>query len=118
MEVRAFVERFLRSVNASNTDDFIACFASDATAFFPSAAARRTGTDAIRKAVQPTFAQGPRNPPAQLDDLVITMQGRMAVASFDASNGTMHSRRTLVLQQISGEWKIIHLHASNVVESN
>jgi uncharacterized protein (TIGR02246 family) len=117
-EVRAFVARFVQSVNASNTDAFVGCFASDATAFFPSGAtaARRTGVDAIRKAVQPVFAQGPRNPPAQLTDLVITIDAGMAVASFDASDGVAHSRRTLVLQKIAGEWKIIHLHASNVSE--
>jgi len=120
VEVRAVVERFLQAVNASNTDDFVACFASDATAFFPSSASasRRTGSEEIRKAVQPVFAQGPRNPPAQLSDLVMTAQGSTAVASFDAVSGTLHSRRTLVLQKISGAWKIIHLHASNVTDAN
>ena len=118
-DVRVFVERFVQSVNASNTDDFVACFAPDASAFFPSGAtaARRTGLDAIRKAVQPVFAQGPRNPPAQLKDLIITTTAEMAVASFDASDGAAHSRRTLVLQRLAGEWKIVHLHASNVIEN-
>ena len=118
-DVRIFVERFVQSVNASKTDDFVACFAPDASAFFPSGAtaARRTGLDAIRKAVQPVFAQGPRNPPAQLKDLIITTTADMAVASFDASDDVVHSRRTLVLQRMAGEWKIIHLHASNVSEA-
>jgi ketosteroid isomerase-like protein len=118
--IREFVERFVQAVNSSNTDDFMTCFAPSATAFFPSgaSASRRSGVDAIRKAVQPVFALGPRDPPARLADLVITTQDGMAVASFDASDGATHSRRTLVLRQYAGEWKIVHLHASNVVEGN
>jgi uncharacterized protein (TIGR02246 family) len=120
VEVRAFVERFVQSVNASDTDAFVACFATDATAFFPSGAtaSRRTGSEAIRRSVRPVFAQGPRNPPAQLTDLVITVQDAMAVASFDARDGATHSRRTLVMRKIAGEWKIVHLHASNVTEAS
>src|SRR5712671_3270296 len=112
--VRILLERFLRSVNASDIEAFLDCFATDATAFFPTTAARRVGIAEIRQAVQPAFALGPRNPPAHLGDLVITVDGDRSIASFDSSNGTMHSRRTLVLRRRAGAWKIVHLHASNV----
>jgi ketosteroid isomerase-like protein len=62
------------------------------------------------------FAQGPRTPAAQLGDLVISQQGDFAVASFDAGSGMMHARRTLVLRKVDGQWRIVHLHASNVAE--
>src|SRR5687767_9947179 len=59
-EIRDFVARFVRAVNDADVNGFVACFAPDATAFFPSAAnaSRRSGRDAIRAAVAPTFSQG------------------------------------------------------------
>jgi uncharacterized protein (TIGR02246 family) len=117
-ELRALLDRFIHAVNVADTDNFVACFAPDATAFFPSnaSAARRTGIAEIRNAVAPVFAQGPRTPAARLGDLVITQQDEFAVASFDAGSGTMHARRTVVLRKIEGQWRIVHLHASNVAE--
>lgn len=116
--VRRFAEEFLTAVNTANTDRFVACFAADATAFFPSMASaqRRRGIEQIRRAVEPVFAQGPRNPPARLDDLEIDVDGKLAVVSFDAGNGTLHARRTLILHRTAGKWQITHLHASNVAE--
>jgi uncharacterized protein (TIGR02246 family) len=119
-ELQEALQRFLHAVNSANADAFVASFAEDATAFFPSAAnaQRRRGSTEIRRAIEPSFAQGPRNPPAQLSDLVVTVDGDSAIASFDAVDGAMHSRRTLVLQRRQGQWKIVHLHASNVTASN
>ncbi len=117
-DVRRFTEEFLAAVNTANTDRFVACFAANATAFFPSTASaqRRRGIEQIRRAVEPVFAQGPRNPPARLGDLEIEVDGKLAVVSFDAGNDTLHARRTLILQRTDRKWQIIHLHASNVAE--
>jgi uncharacterized protein (TIGR02246 family) len=117
--VRLLVEDFIAAVNAADTERFLAFFATDATAFFPSnaSAARRRGVEQIRAAVAPVFALGPRAPAARLTDLVITAQADLAVASFDAGSGALHARRTLVLERIAGRWYIVHLHASNVAES-
>ena len=117
-ELRSLLDRFIKAVNLADTDGFVACFATDATAFFPSSAsaARRSGIAEIRRAVEPVFAQGPRTSPAHLGDLEITRQGNLAVASFDAGSGVAHARRTLVLRNIEGRWQIVHLHASNVTE--
>lgn len=116
--MRVLVDRFVRSVNEANVDDFVACFAGDATAFFPSPAnaMKRSGRDAIRAAVAPTFAQGPPQQPVQARDLTIRIVGETALVTFDAGIGTMHSRRTLVLQQLQAGWFVTHLHASNVSE--
>jgi ketosteroid isomerase-like protein len=116
-EVRAFIDRFIRAVNEPNVDDFVASFAVDATAFFPSPenAARRVGREDIRRAVAPTFMQGPgRTIVAR--DLTISVAGDTAYVSFDAGVDRMHARRTLVLRRIDGEWAVAHLHASNVSE--
>jgi uncharacterized protein (TIGR02246 family) len=117
--VRRVVEDFIAAVNAADAERFTAFFATDATAFFPSnaSAARRTGREQLRQAVQPVFAQGPRNPPARCADLVVTVDDSFAVASFDAGSGALHARRTLVFQRRAGRWQIVHLHASNVSET-
>jgi uncharacterized protein (TIGR02246 family) len=116
--IRELVASFIAAVNAADTERFVGFFAADATAFLPSnaSASRRRGIEQIRRAVAPVFAQGPRIPSVQASDLVITSRDDFAVASFDAGTSTQHARRTLVLQRMDGQWKIIHLHASNVAE--
>jgi hypothetical protein len=61
----------------------------------------------------PAMESKPRNPMA-VRDLVITVDGRMAVASFEIGNPIVHSRRTLVLRKTGAMWEIIHLHGSNL----
>lgn len=116
-EVRAFIDRFIRAVNEPNVDDFVACFAVDATAFLPSPAnaARRIGREDIRRAVAPTFMQGPgRTVIAR--DVMMSLTGDTALVSFDAGVDRLHARRTLVLKRVEGQWAVAHLHASNVEE--
>ncbi len=116
-ELRVFVERFLWTVNAADTEGFLACFAEEATAFLPSTGGRKVGTEELRRAVAPAFDAGPRATPAQLRDVVITRRGPMAVVSFDAGSATVAARRTLVLERQNERWLIIHLHASTAVPS-
>ena len=115
-EIVAVVSRLVRAVNDANVDAFVACFAEDATAFFPSEAnaPRRTGRGEIRAAVAPTFSQGPPATPVTPRDLTVTVEGNFAYATFEARIVTMHARRTLVLRRHDGHWLIVHLHASNV----
>jgi uncharacterized protein (TIGR02246 family) len=115
-QVHALVDRFVASVNAADTATFLSFFSEDATAFFPTNAARKIGIQQIREAIAPAFAQGPRNPAVRANDLVVTVNDDLAVASFDAGIGAAHARRTLVLRRMDGGWKIIHLHASNLTE--
>jgi uncharacterized protein (TIGR02246 family) len=117
LQIREQVESFVAAVNAADRDAFLAFFAEDASAFIPTNASRKVGIEQIRQAIESTFAQGPRNPPVRANDLVVSMDGDLAVATFDAGSGAQHARRTLVMRRIDGQWKIIHLHASNLVES-
>jgi ketosteroid isomerase-like protein len=116
LEVHRFVTTFIQAVNEADIDDFVACFAEDATAFFPSAsnAMVRTGTAQIRAAVAPTFQRGPPERTVEPRDLSITINGDAALVTFIAGSTTQIARRTLVLKRASGTWKIAHLHASNV----
>jgi ketosteroid isomerase-like protein len=117
-DVREFVARLVLSVNDANADAFVACFAPDATAFFPSSAnaARRTGHAAIRAAIAPTFARGRPATVVEPRDLQIRIDSETALVTFDAGVGANHARRTLVLRRSAGGWAITHLHASNVSE--
>lgn len=112
--IRMLVERFLASVNGADTKAFVGFFADDATAFLPTNAARRVGVAEIEAAVAPVFDQGPRANPATAGDLRIFISGRLAIATFDAGSGELHARRTLIFDRVKDEWKIVHLHASNV----
>ena len=114
-DVRRFVDRFIRTVNEADVDGFVACFAPNATAFFPSAAnaARKAGAAEIRAAVTPTFSRGRPASPVEPRDLEITIDGLTALVTFVAGWNNDVARRTLVLTRASGDWQIVHLHASN-----
>jgi ketosteroid isomerase-like protein len=118
--VALVVSRLVTAVNSADLDGFMGLFAPQASAFLPSAAnpSTLTGYAQIKAGVSEALATPPRNPMA-IRDLLITAERTMAVASFEIGNPIVHSRRTLVLRKISGEWKIVHLHGSNLrAESN
>ena len=114
-EVEVVVGKLVASVNSADAEGFMSLFASDASVFLPSAATptRLTGLEQIRVGVSPMLESPPINPMA-IRDLQITIGGGMALASFEIGNPIVHSRRTLVLQNTRHEWKIIHLHGSNL----
>ena len=51
-------------------------------------------------------------------DLDIQIFGEAALATFHLFDGDALSRRSFLLTKRDGEWKIVHLHASNVVSSD
>ena len=50
-------------------------------------------------------------------DLVIQLYGDAALATFHLIDGDALSRRSFVLAKRAGDWKIVPLHASNVISS-
>ena len=102
-------------MNSADLDGLMSLFAPDATVFLPSAAtpSRLSGLAQIRAGVSPALEGKPTNPLA-IRDLLITVDGSMAIATFEIGNPIVHSRRTLVLARTAGEWKILHLHGSNL----
>ncbi|MCA1579935.1 MAG: nuclear transport factor 2 family protein [Acidobacteria bacterium] len=119
-EVERVVAALAAAINSADIDRFMVLFDPDATAFLPTAAtpARLTGAAQIRAVVSPVLETRPTNPMA-VRELLITVEGAMAIASFEIGNPIVHSRRTLVLMNRGGNWKIVHLHASNLrAESN
>ena len=121
--IEAFVREFLRAFENLDMKQFIACFADDATVFFPmpEPPERVQGKQAIQQRFERVFASirstakaGPPFHHLVPEDLSIQMMpGHSAVVSFHLRNEERIARRTLVLTRMNGQWLIIHLHASN-----
>jgi uncharacterized protein (TIGR02246 family) len=122
--IEAFTRKFLRAFEDLDMQQFIACFADNATVFFPTPEPpeRVEGKQAIQHRFEQVFARirgaaksGPPFHHLTPEDLAIQMMpGQTAVVSFHLRNAERIGRRTLVLTNTNGRWLIVHLHASNV----
>ncbi|WP_430424618.1 nuclear transport factor 2 family protein [Phenylobacterium sp.] len=132
---RAEAEATLRAfLHAFENDDLAAmegAFAPDAVSFDVVVASPEASSPLARDAVRrkpgmppvmrrlvqstPKAASGP--PYRKLDpkDLLVQTEGEMALCTFHLELPTSLARRTVVLVRRSGTWKILHIHASNVV---
>ena len=122
-EVTQAVTRFLTAFENIDMPTFIACFADDATVFFPAPepADRFDGKPAIAQHFSKVFAAirasasgGPPYHELQPQDLQVTLLGpHAALVTFHLRNSQRIARRTLVLVKVNDRWLIQHLHASN-----
>ncbi|MBO0695966.1 MAG: DUF4440 domain-containing protein [Verrucomicrobia bacterium] len=121
--IEAFTRKFLRAFEDLDMQQFIACFADNATVFFPMPEPpdRVEGKREIQQRFEQVFAtirgtakSGPPFHHLAPEDLAIQlMPGQTAVVSFHLRNAERTARRTLVLANTNGRWLIVHLHASN-----
>ena len=122
IEVRRTLSDFIQAFDNLDWDRFRAAFADDATVFYPRAFPRRADGRAEREQTfQQVFSQiraGRTKGPymdLQPRDLRIQIAGEVAIVTFHLEDRIgFVNRRTIVLQKAAGEWKIIHLHASEV----
>jgi ketosteroid isomerase-like protein len=124
-EVRRTLTAFLTAFDNLDWEAFRNCFADDATVYFPSRRANRaTGRAEIETTFRQVFERirATKNAPPYLNlepaDLNIQVFRDTAVATFhlyDLPNTI--GRRTAVFEKRAGEWKIVHLHASNLENS-
>jgi ketosteroid isomerase-like protein len=122
-EIEQATTHFLTSFENLDMPAFLACFADDATAFFPAPEPpeRVTGKAAIRSRFQLVFdairkgaSAGPPYHRLEPQDLQIqSLSAETAVVSFHLRNSERIARRTLVMKKVRGTWLIAHLHASN-----
>ena len=122
--IEAFTRKFLRAFEDLDIQQFVACFADDASVFFPvpEPPERVNGKHAIQQRFERVFASirstaksGPPFHHLTPEELSIQlMPGQTAVVSFHLRNQERIARRTLVLVNTNGQWLILHLHASNV----
>jgi uncharacterized protein (TIGR02246 family) len=121
--IEAFTRKFLHAFEDLDMKQFIACFADDATVFFPTPEPpeRVHGKQAIQQRFERVFASirsgtksGPPFHHLDPEDLSIQLTpGQAAVVSFHLRNEERIARRTLVLANTNGHWLIFHLHASS-----
>jgi ketosteroid isomerase-like protein len=122
-EVRETLSNFIQAFDNLDWEQFRGFFADEATVFYPrEVPGRATGREQIEAQFEKVFGQirGNRSKPPYMDlqprDLSIQMFGDVAVATFhlDDRPGVVN-RRTIVLHKNAGCWKIVHIHASEVV---
>jgi ketosteroid isomerase-like protein len=95
-------------------------FTDDATVFFPmnDRPLRANGREEIAAAFAALFAlpgyQKGRGLPKPEALLVQKLGGDAALVTFQTTNPNVVSRRTLVVRLDGGEWRIAHLHGSNI----
>jgi ketosteroid isomerase-like protein len=120
--VRRTLTAFIQAFDNLNWEEFRASFADDATVFYPRAFPRRAdGRAEFEQTFQRVFDQirAGRTKGPYLDlqpkNLRIQIAGDLAIVTFHLEDRVgFINRRTIVLQKTTGEWKIIHLHASEV----
>ena len=121
--VETFTRTFLRAFENLDMQQFIACFADNATVFFPmpEPPERVDGKQAIQQRFERVFSSihstAKSGPPfhhlAPVNLKIQMMSGQTAVVSFQLRNSERIGRRTLVLIKTNGQCFILHLHASN-----
>lgn len=109
---------FLQAFAQLQLDEMMAWWADDATAFFPvdHQRERLSGKAAIRNAFEQVIAgvkaAGATQLSLDVEDMHALELGDMAVLTFHIRREPL-SRRTFVLRQRKGAWRIVHLHGSN-----
>ncbi len=118
------VNDFVTAFNHFNWDSFRKSFTDDATIFFPywSEARRIQGRQDIEKAwltIFPEFVDVNNTRKLQITpkDIHLQLYQQNAIVSFHLGDGINSlSRRTLLMLNEKGNWKIAHLHASSVTK--
>jgi hypothetical protein len=132
-EVMATLTTFIQAFENGNLDVMEAAFADNAVTF-PRAIMsnevrspirtsdyrRVRGLDPQMRQLIARWREGSTDPPymtLEPKDLEVQMFTDAALVTFHLENGKSLSRRTFVMSKERGFWKIVHLHASNVVGS-
>ena len=127
-EGRAFATAFLHAFESLDLARVGACFADDASVFFPAPEppARVSGRAAIVQRFEQVFAgiraASGRSAPPWHELAPVDLQARAlgpdaALVTFELRNAQRLARRTLVLRRQADGWRILHLHASNAGET-
>lgn len=120
---------FLQHFAACDLPAMEAAFASDATSFdvvnagTGGAAPARDSImrapgmpEAMRRIALALPKERPGPPyhrPDLINDLMVQVEGDIALCTFHFDNPERLGRRTIVLVRRAGEWRILHIHASN-----
>jgi ketosteroid isomerase-like protein len=125
-DVEQAATQFVRAFNNLDWERFRTSFAEDATVFFPfpDTPRRADGVSQFEPRFRAFFDQSlaAREGPPYLDidphDLAIQVYGTIAVVTFHLRAEPELNRRTVVFEKRAGQWLIVHLHASVMVDPN
>lgn len=121
---------FIRAFEAGDLESMKRAFSADATSFPRSAPRQPAVSDRARRtmgidpemvaAVDTAKAAGTQPPYFGIEprDLDIRVSGDMALATFHLVRDGELGRRTFVLRREDDSWKILHMHASNVIDED
>lgn len=122
--VRRAVEHFLDRVDHADADALSACFSADATAWLPfrSTPELIRGAPAIRARFVRLFAdlaaRNPEGPPyvrfKVLSFETVSLDPQTVLAIAGVSFGRDFGRRSFVLRREGVDWRLLHIHASNM----
>lgn len=124
---RVAFDAFITAFNALDWESFRACFADDASLFNPDIPGaislhRLDGRSEIERSFRVVFGSPPAGsaksgPNIVPDNIRIQRFGETAILTFEFKRPN-HSfgRRTIIMNRRSGDWRIVHIHASNVTE--
>jgi len=121
-EVQKTLAGFIQAFDNLEWDKFRSFFADDATVFFPRQIPERAqGRAEFESGFRKVFDQirdGREKAPymhIQPRGLHIQFAGETAIVTFQLDDRPgLLNRRTIVLVKFGSEWKIVHLHASEV----
>jgi ketosteroid isomerase-like protein len=127
-EVEQAFNRFITAFNNLDWEQFRSAFGDEVTVFNPDipevpSVGRLDGRQQVEEVFRSVFAAGRKQtsgPPylhIEPRRVQIQMLGEVAIVSFefDREGGTM-GRRTIIFHREGGTWKIVHIHASNVIK--
>jgi ketosteroid isomerase-like protein len=129
-EVRQVFNRFINAFNNLDWDVFHNLLANEVTVFNPDIpeaprVGRLNGREQVEEGFRAVFAASKRqaNGPPYLHivpkNVKIQMLADTAIVSFEFDReGNSIGRRTIVFHHESHDWKIVHIHASNVARRN
>jgi ketosteroid isomerase-like protein len=123
-EIDELVARVITAFENLDLPAFMACFADDATGFFPvpGPPGLFEGKSAIQRQFERLFGEVRRShnagPPyfhiIPGNSQVQILSPDAALVFFDQRNTQRNGRRTLVFRKSQGQWFIVHFHASNI----
>jgi ketosteroid isomerase-like protein len=124
LEVISAANTFIKAFISFDWETFRNSFSKDATIFFPSwkEGKRRNGKKEVEETwlqMFPGFIDSTKKVTINIlpKDFVVQLYGKTAIVSFHLGDGEKYlSRRTIVFIKENENWKIVHLHASNLVQ--
>jgi hypothetical protein len=131
LDAEAALRAFLKAFENDDLPTMEAAFDAGATAFDPVVAGRKDAAPldlaalhrqqgmppTMRALVQSSLRTGNGPPYRKLDprDLLVQVEGPIAICTFHLEAPNSLARRTIVLVRRAHGWKILHIHGSNAV---